>query len=188
MQLILLGAVFFMHFGTPCNTFSSARKEDGGPPPLRSLEFPDGLPNLDLELFLVTFLGNIFVDRTAEACFALARLGMDFSIENPLFSLIWETPAMKRVARLCRAFNIDFDQCMWGAPSVKPTRILATSEAFRALEVRCDGSHAHVKLRGRVWSDFFGRWVYRTKLAQEYPHRMCETMALCIMDIARMPF
>ena len=32
MQLILLGAIFFMHFGTPCNTFSSARKEDGGPP------------------------------------------------------------------------------------------------------------------------------------------------------------
>ena len=82
MQLILLGAVFFMHFGTPCNTFSSARKNDGGPPPLRSAEFPEGLPHLDLDLFLVTFLGNLFVDRTAEACVALALLGMDFSIES----------------------------------------------------------------------------------------------------------
>ena len=188
MQLILLGAVFFMHFGTPCNTFSSARKNDGGPPPLRSAEFPEGLPHLDLDLFLVTFLGNLFVDRTAEACVALALLGMDFSIENPLFSLIWETPALVRVARLCRTINVDFDQCMWGAPSVKPTRLMVTSELFRGLEVRCDGSHVHTKLKGRVWSDFFGRMVYRTKLAQEYPYRMCEVMAQCIADMARSPF
>ena len=188
MQLILLGAVFFMHFGTPCNTFSSARKEDGGPPPLRSAAFPDGLPGLDLDLFLVTFLGNLFVERTAEACCALAQLGKDFSIENPLFSLIWNTPALVRVAHLCRTINIDFDQCMWGAPSVKPTRLMVTDERFRSLEMTCDGSHSHIRLHGRVWSDFFGRWVYRTKLAQEYPFRMCEVMALCIKEIAELPF
>ena len=94
MQLILLGAVFFMHFGTPCNTFSSARKEDGGPPPLRSAAFPDGLPDLDLDLFLVTFLGNLFVERTAEACCALAQLGKDFSIEKSLVQPHLEHPSL----------------------------------------------------------------------------------------------
>lgn len=49
MELVWLGAVAFAHFGTPCNTFSSARKDDdGGLPPLRSMEFPDGLPSVPL--------------------------------------------------------------------------------------------------------------------------------------------
>ena len=46
MQLIFFGCIFFAHFGTPCNSYSGARKDDGGPPPLRSSEFPDGLPVL----------------------------------------------------------------------------------------------------------------------------------------------
>ena len=33
MKLIASGAIKFIHFGTPCNSFSAARKEDGGPPP-----------------------------------------------------------------------------------------------------------------------------------------------------------
>ena len=33
MKLIACGAIKFIHFGTPCNSFSAARKEDGGPPP-----------------------------------------------------------------------------------------------------------------------------------------------------------
>ena len=33
MRIIRLGGVRFLHCGTPCNTFSSARKADRGPPP-----------------------------------------------------------------------------------------------------------------------------------------------------------
>ena len=51
MQLIFFGCIFFAHFGTPCNSYSGARKDDGGPPPLRSLEFPDGLPALSERSF-----------------------------------------------------------------------------------------------------------------------------------------
>ena len=64
MQLVMLGAIFFAHFGTPCNTFTSARKDDGGPPPLRSSEFPLGLPELSEEDGCLTFLGNLFLFRT----------------------------------------------------------------------------------------------------------------------------
>ena len=32
MQLIYFGLIFFAHFGTPCNSYSAARKDDGGPP------------------------------------------------------------------------------------------------------------------------------------------------------------
>ena len=46
MAIIAAGLVFFLHCGTPCNTFTAARKLDGGPPPLRSKEAPEGLPGL----------------------------------------------------------------------------------------------------------------------------------------------
>ena len=61
MQIVVLGAIFFAHFGTPCNTFSAARKEDGGPPPLRSMDALWGLPNLSPENQALVFLGNLFL-------------------------------------------------------------------------------------------------------------------------------
>eukprot|EP00971_Amphidinium_carterae_P015752 310874-Amphidinium_carterae.1 len=41
-----LDFVGFVHFGTPCSTFSRARKYDGGPRPLRSSDCIEGLAGL----------------------------------------------------------------------------------------------------------------------------------------------
>ena len=43
---IASGCVRLAHFGTPCATFSKARKHDGGPPPLRTRQFLNGVPFL----------------------------------------------------------------------------------------------------------------------------------------------
>ena len=180
MELVWLGAVVFAHFGTPCNTFSSARKNDGGPPPLRSSEFPDGLPSIPVAYAASLFMGNLFLDRTLEAAEAIVMLGGDFSLENPLQSLLWETQRSRSLQRQARAHFVDLDQCMFGAPSPKPTRLMVTHYAFDALTIRCSGDHKHVKLKGRVWSDQFQAVVFRTKLAQEYPWSLCEAMALAI--------
>ena len=189
MQLILLGAIWFAHFGTPCNTYSAARKQgDGGPPPLRSSEFPDGLPSLAGDLWYQAFLGNLFKERTCEACSALIVLGKHFSIENPLGSLIWDTPALINLSRLARAFHVDFDQCAFGAPSKKPTRLLVSHQSFQGpLSVSCPGNHRHEVLKGKVFSAQFGRVVFRTKLAQVYPSAMCSAMAHCMLQLWQDP-
>ena len=106
MQLIYFGLIFFAHFGTPCNSYSAARKDDGGPPPLRSIDFPDGLPSLSDQNMCIVFLGNLFNDRTCEACAAIVDMGGDFSIENPLGSLLWETPSMRALILNARACSI----------------------------------------------------------------------------------
>ena len=185
MKLIFLGAIWFAHFGTPYNTFSAARKlGDGGPPPLRSAEFPDGLPSLAGDLWYQAFLGNLFKDRTCEACAALILLGKHFSIENPLGSLIWDTPALADLLRAARAFCVDFDQCAFGAPSKKPTRFLVSHQSFQIPLARlCPGNHKHVVLKGKVFSEQFGRVVYRTKLAQVYPPAMCKIIAQCMKQL-----
>ena len=131
----------------------------------------------------MVFLGNLFLHRSCEACFVVFLHGGDFSIENPEFSLIWQTPAIHQLMELARAWFIDFDQCAFGAPSVKPTRLLVSHESFVALRLRCPRNHTHVQLKGKVWSDFFGRWVFRTKLAQVYPDRLCQAMAKVIQQL-----
>ena len=130
MKVVHLGGVFFVHCGTPCNTFSAARKLDGGPPPLRSEQEPWGLPNLQDDNAALVLLGNMFVLRSAEICLMVFVLGGDFSIENPLKSLLWLTPACMELRRACRASYMDFDQCVFGAPSMKPTRLMVSSEVF----------------------------------------------------------
>ena len=86
MFVLKLGIVLFLHCGTPCNTFTSARKLDGGPPPLRSAAEPLGLPSLSADNEALVMLGNIFLFRTAEACKCVFQFGGNFSIENPLLS------------------------------------------------------------------------------------------------------
>ncbi len=186
MKLAKTGSIFFAHFGTPCNTFSAARKDDGGPPPLRSAEAPWGLADLSEENQHLVFLGNLFLLRSLEASAVIVEMGGNISIENPLRSLLWETPAFQSAVAALRLFMVDFDQCMYGAPTVKPTRLAFSHEMFTSLAVRCAHRTKHPVLKGRVWSEQFQKFVYRTKLAQEYPWRLCEQMAL-IIEVTQSP-
>ena len=189
MQLVYFGFIFFAHFGTPCNSYSAARKDDGGPPPLRSKEFPDGLPNLSEQNCCIVFLGNLFNERTCEACVAIVTLGGDFSIENPLGSLLWETPSMKQLLWCARACFVDLDQCAFGAPSQKPTRLLLSNQRMqKALCRSCPGGHVHEVLKGKVYSEQFKKVVFRAKLAQEYPWELCRIMATDIAALWKEPF
>ena len=183
MACAYAGVLFFVHFGTPCNTFSSARKLDNGPPPLRSAAAPMGLPSLSPDNAALVFLGNAFLHRSVELALVVFNHGGDFSIENPLLSLIWVTPPMQQLARLARTLDMDLDQCVFGAPSVKPTRIRVSSEFLCNLQQTCQGGHAHVRLKGKVWGPKRSKVVYRTKLAQEYPFALCATLALGVQQV-----
>ena len=68
LDILAMGIVLFLHCGTPCNTFTAARKLDGGPPPLRTATAPLGLDGLSWADQLLVFLGNLFLERTVEAC------------------------------------------------------------------------------------------------------------------------
>ena len=48
---------------------------------------------------MLVFLGNLFLERTVEACYLVFILGGDFMIENPLLSLLWETELLRQLVR-----------------------------------------------------------------------------------------
>lgn len=188
LSLVQVGAIFFIHFGTPCNTFSAARKDDDdGPPPLRDADHPHGFPHLTGDLWFQAQQGNMFAQRTAEAALAVAAMGGGFSIENPQYSFLWATSWMLNVVRLARALWVQFDQCAWGAPSLKPTLLLVSHSQFYKVHKSCPGNHRHIVLKGKVFSKLFNRVVFRTKLAQEYPVALCEAMAQAIVSIVKAP-
>ena len=44
-------------------------------------------------------------------------------------------------------------------------------------------AHRHQLLKGRVWSDFFNAFVFRTKLAQVYPLKLCSQFASILQQV-----
>ena len=110
-----------------------------------------------------------------------ARRG--FHDRNPLLSLLWETDLINKLITCRRALALDLDQCAFGTPWRKPTRLLCSNELLEVVCVSCPGNHVHKKLQGKVWDAKLGRMVFRTKAAQVYPWALCATIAVQIAAI-----
>ena len=119
----------------------------------------------------------MFLDRTVEACSLVFAFGGDFLIENPLLSLLWQTPQLLQLVRSARAFNLECDQCVFGTLWMKPTRFACSNEQLDVLCVRCPGGYTHESLKGKVWDPALQRMVFKTKQAQVYPLALCATIA-----------
>ena len=146
------GLVDFVHFGTPCTTYSIARRLDGGPPPLRTKDLLDGVPGLALRDQAKVDDGTLFMRITAELATLISSAGGHWSIENPASSMIWATTEFRQLASAPGVITVEIDMCMYGTPFKKPTRLLASHAAFAALARRCTGvsaNHKHVELAGK---------------------------------------
>jgi hypothetical protein len=138
------GRITSLWFGTPCTTFSKAREVRPGPPPLRDMDHLYGLPKASLTTaqYEQVRLGTYHALKTAELATEAHRLGVPFAIENPE---PWEghvsmflLPEFKRLAGLPEVRVSNFDQCMVGAETTKPTRILYYKLPLSSLDKRCN--------------------------------------------------
>lgn len=100
--LIQEGIVIFIHFGTPCSSFSIARKHDGGPPPLRDRQHLWGRHDLSRRDREKLLLGNQFMALTAALATLCYDRGILWSIENPASSFLWRMPPVQALAALPR--------------------------------------------------------------------------------------
>ena len=78
------------HFAPSCGTASRAREKAPGPPPLRSDEHPDGLPNLKPHDKLRVEAANASYVAMVDLARFLVSRGCSISIENPKNSLFWK--------------------------------------------------------------------------------------------------
>ena len=180
----------------PCGTASRARdkklrtdsRNHGGPPPLRSDAFPEGIPaalsgshpftkhdaaRLEQSNCIYNFVCKLMTMAHA------AKL--HWWVENPKNSLMWGTPAFKELARLAGVQKIDFQACMFGSLRPKWTSFLTNISRFQELALVCDHSHPHAPWQ--VQTTARGR-TFDTASEAEYPPALCQAMAGIIHDLA----
>ena len=130
------GSYFAVILSPPCSTFSRAPwRNRRGPRPIRSHDYPDGLPGLRWAERRKARLGNTLADfslRTATAAldlpcaFALLEQPEDLGAvaigRRP--SSMWQRPLFQAVVGHPNAQHVVFHQADFGTPYPKPTRLL----------------------------------------------------------------
>ena len=96
MQWAASELCLWVHFGVPCGTASMARykrlsKRVHGPPPLRSLRWPDGLPTVKGTNLLRLRAANRLYSFMAKLIIQLEASKITWTVENPWTSLLWKT-------------------------------------------------------------------------------------------------
>ena len=179
--------------GPPCETFTAARLEPGGPPPLRSFDEPHGLPSLTAKQWQQVATGTALVYALVELLVEAARLGLMGFLEHPSFptwqmrrrpASIWCWPVISWLARMPCCQITTTDQCLYGCQGRKPTTFLTIRmEAFRqkvmsrGRQGRCNHPQGHPQLIGK---DQSGR--YRTEHAKVYPAALNSDIALAAVE------
>ena len=176
--------------GPPCETFSAARLEANGPPPLRSGAHPWGLPNLSPKQWKQTSLGTYLVLVTLELLIFAAQHSLCGFMEHPAYPTwqlrkdppsIWAWQMIRYLVRLQCFSLVTLDQCIYDVPGKKPTSILLLRLPDFVARVRSRGQagrcphHGHPPLIGL---DAEGN--FRTAQAKVYPAGLNSDLAYAI--------
>ena len=166
---------------------AAGRGRQAGPRALRSAALPWGLHDLTRREGEQVDLGSALLRATVLLLFMAWARRFAAVMEHPWLPWeggapsSWRLPEMVALQQLEGVVLVRLDQCCAGAPSMKPTGLLAVrlpelGAALGALPGggRCGAhlGHAHVELRGR---DDSGGW--RTAPAKTYPPAMCRALA-----------
>lgn len=132
----------------PCSTWSRVRAANmRGPPPLRDFAYPWGYPWVKKKYEEELKLGNILVIFTIKVVETVEEVGYIFLlVEHPedLGTVVREEDrAVLRPASIWQLqelrkavggtiFSVAINQCCWGTPWRKPTRLLSNSKKIKA--------------------------------------------------------
>ena len=135
----------------PSGTLSRARErpikrqwaQAGVPsaPQLRSTSQPEGLSSAMNDKTLASQLEAAnkliyFTFRAVETCISE---GKPWFIQNPRNSYLWYFPFWSSK----NYYDVDFDQCEYGAPRPNPLRIRSSTDWLASLGARCTNTHTH---------------------------------------------
>lgn len=173
--------VALVWFGTPCTSWSRARRNDGGPCPLRDdSTFLMGFPHVSPKDGEKIKVGNQLLAVTLDVCAICIKHQIRFVIENPFTSRLWLIAGIQHLLKTGgRLSRLDF--CAFNTPWRKATGLLhwhfdqlqTVCRCCSPSSGRCSFSgKRHIILSGK---DASGLWM--TRVAQPYPHKMCVTIA-----------
>ena len=113
--------VVFVWLGTPCTSWSRARKNDGGPQPLRNDDsFLFGFKDLNPADAEKVRVGNALLAVSLRIINFCISASIVWTLENPWTSRIWLTPGILALQQLT-------------TPSVQMIRLLSVSDALEKI-------------------------------------------------------
>ena len=161
----------YIHFAMLCGTGSRARerpislaKRKMGvpqPPPLRSGEFPLGLPGLGPFHAAEVASANRLLEFVAQLLVECWLNNIHIILENPERSWIWAAITalvLKHSSSLFHRWynnllDVVFDACEHGGLRPKSTRLKTSILQLQALAKRCSNNHVHAPY-GTTWDGF----------------------------------
>ncbi len=197
------GAIWYVHLGTPCTSFSCARTTGKTVPPGAPVHF-----TVQVLRLLKALKGRGIV--------------VYYSIENPMRSSLWVHPGLKAamkdsrhvlcgactcnwfhgcLARMCLhvslqdlgpCFEVRFHTCAYGASYMKPTMVQTNCGALMGLQKFCTDvdvpPHTHERLEGTVTLrnpvTNVLETMWKTKLAGQYVPGLCRKWAALMAAMA----
>ena len=189
--------------GPPCETWSQAREhevhddDDGsvkmGPRVLRTSELPWGLASLTIRELKQVIFGDVLLGFVAVMISVLFATGGSGLVEHPATpkhthsASIWKTPLFRIFAELDGFELLWVAQGLYGAPSSKPTNLLALrlpTLRQRLHEGALTGTLPKLTSLGRD-----ERGGFRTSKLKEYPPGLCRCFSAAIRDrVDHIPF
>ena len=180
ISLIKQGLVAGVWIGTPCATWSRARRNDGrGPPPLRSDECLWGLPGLNAKDCERLQLGNALARFSVRVFRVCLQYEVAVALENPHTSRLWLIPSILQWFQKGNVGYVLTDYCQDDKPWRRRTRLMFAHVDLHHVGRLCSGKHgicsrsgnAHVQLIGQSGGQFL------TLQAQPYPKKLCSRIA-----------
>ena len=144
-DILQSGQVAYVHLAPPCSTSSAARNTPGGPPPLRSAAYPDGLPGLGFRHRCQVSNANKLYSLTAAVCRFCQESGIGWTLENPASSLFWATSPVAQLSRDLSdsLYTSVFDACCWGGNRKKRTALWSSLSCVQQLSQLCHPGLGH---------------------------------------------
>ena len=178
LHLIATEQIAFVRLGTPCSSWSRARRWDGrGPGPLTDHRlFLMDYPNLSPKDQLKVKVGNNLTRFSAKVFRCCLQHQVPVALENPHASRLWLASPIKHFLIPCSGYT-DFG--MDGKPYRKRTRVMWANVVLSGCRRQCCTSKGlcsrtgirNQQLQASQGGQFLTLW------AQPYPHLLCRRLA-----------
>ena len=195
ISILCTANIAYCHCAPVCGTGSRAREiplpkgmEQFRAEPLRSTEWPMGLPSLrgkDHER--VRAANQLYFLTLCISYIAFCRKFL-VSVENPSNAYFWlamqtltdQFPMLADAWFSCESTH--FQSCAHGGERDKWTCWFGTQQVFTSLRAVC--THVHSKLAWRPYLDSTGHPVFPTKAEAAYPELLCQRVAAVVKQEA----
>lgn len=140
-HLLASGQVAYVWLGTPCHSWSRARRWDGrGPGPLRDDgDYLMGLPGLSDKDQVKVDIGNCLMRASAKIFRVCLQLGIPVALENPRTSRLWKSRPIAHLLNHVQVHSDFTDFCQDGKEFRKRTRIMWAHVNLRQSMRKCSG-------------------------------------------------